>query len=140
MGSHGLGPAGSALGHDVGDMLLVGVADGLTSVVRGGDVVGRWGGDEFLIVPRRFDAPAEAERLAERILERFETDLDLNEDGLTYRARLSIGIGWTPDSGVDSSTLVSAADEALYAAKAAGKGVTRTRWAVPPVDDEADPG
>ena len=125
------------LGHDVGDMLLVGVANGLSSVVRGGDVVGRWGGDEFLIVPRRFDTPDEAERLAERILERFETDLDLDEDGLTYRARLSVGIGWTPDSDVDSSTLVSAADEALYAAKAAGKGVTRIRWVTPPID-EAD--
>jgi diguanylate cyclase (GGDEF)-like protein len=124
------------LGHDVGDMLLVGVAEGLNSVVRGGDVVGRWGGDEFLIVPRRFDTPEQAERLAERILQRFETDLDLNEEGLTYRARLSVGIGWTPDSEVDSSTLVSAADEALYAAKAAGKGVTRTRWIVPSADDD----
>ncbi len=115
------------LGHDVGDMLLIGVANGLNSVVRGGDVVGRWGGDEFLIVPRRFDHPDEAERLAARILTRFETDLDLNEDGLTYRARLSVGIGWTAISDVDSSTLVNAADEALYAAKAAGKGVTRFR-------------
>jgi diguanylate cyclase (GGDEF)-like protein len=114
------------LGHEMGDLLLMGVADGLSDVVRSGDVVGRWGGDEFLVLPHRFQSPEEVEGLAERILERFETDLEL-EDGLLYRARLTVGIGWSSRSQTDADSLVNVADEALYEAKAAGKGIYRFR-------------
>lgn len=114
------------LGHEVGDLLLVGVANGLKDVVRVGDVVGRWGGDEFLAYPLRLESPGAAQNLADRILERFEQDLVL-ESGLQYRARLTVGIGWCPDSRTTATELVSVADAALYEAKAAGKGVHRLR-------------
>lgn len=112
------------LGHEVGDLLLVGVANGLKDVVRVGDVVGRWGGDEFLAYPLRLESQGTAQNLADRILERFEQDLVL-ESGLQYRARLTVGIGWSPDSKTTATQLVSVADAALYEAKAAGKGVHR---------------
>lgn len=116
------------LGHEVGDQLLVGVANELADVVRAGDVVGRWGGDEFLVLPHRLDSKADVIALAHRILERFETELDLG-DGLMYRARLSVGVGWSADSKIDVDGLVRVADEALYSAKAAGKGVVRFHYA-----------
>lgn len=117
------------LGHEVGDLLLIGVAQALTDVVRTHDVVGRWGGDEFLVLASRLESVTAAEELAERILARFEQDLQLTDD-LTFRARLTVGVGWSADSNVDSNTLVRTADEALYEAKAAGKGISRSREAL----------
>lgn len=118
------------LGHEMGDSLLVAVARGLEESVRGGDIVGRWGGDEFLVLPHRAEEAAEATALADRILAHFEEPLEL-ADGCVHRARLTVGVGWTPDSQVDSDMLVRAADEALYEAKAAGKGTVRLRKAEP---------
>ncbi len=112
------------LGHEAGDQLLIGVARGLQEAVRAGDTVGRWGGDEFLILPSRLRSPEEAMALAGRLLRRFETELDL-EPGLSHRARLTVGIGWNTGGAAVADQLIRAADEALYEAKAAGKGVAR---------------
>jgi diguanylate cyclase (GGDEF)-like protein len=114
------------LGHEVGDLLLIGVAKALQEVVRLGDVVGRWGGDEFLVSPQRLESAAAAEALASRILAKFEEDLVL-DSGVSYRARLTVGIGWSSDSTVEHGDLISTADAALYEAKAAGKGIARIR-------------
>lgn len=112
------------LGHEVGDQVLVEVAKGLTAVVGAGALVGRWGGDEFLVVPHDVASQDQAVALAERILDRFEVEIDVG-GGRLHRARLSVGIGWTSDSATGLDELVRNADEALYQAKAAGKGVTR---------------
>ncbi len=114
------------LGHPVGDAVLLAIASGLTTAARAGDVVGRWGGDEFLLLPHRMQASSEAEDLAQRVLKQFESPLEL-DDGLSYRVRVSIGVGWCAASKSDVDELVGAADEALYDAKAAGKGVARLR-------------
>jgi len=112
------------LGHEVGDRLLIRAAEGLSDVVRAGDKVGRWGGDEFLVVPHRLETAEEAVELAERLLARFEDDIDLG-NGLMYRARLSVGVGWSTDSQIAVDGLIGTADRALYEAKAAGKGISR---------------
>lgn len=118
-------------GHEVGDQLLRGIAAALTGIIRAGDVVGRWGGDEFLILPQRLESPAAGVELAERILGRLMEPLVLTEE-VSYRARLSIGIGWSSDSQIDLDGLVRLADEALYEAKAAGKGIVRVKTAPQP--------
>lgn len=112
------------LGHEMGDSLLVAVARALSDVVGAEDVVGRWGGDEFLVLPRRLDEPEEALGLATKILARFAAPLEMS-DGSSYRARLSVGIGWSHDSAIHPDRLVHVADQALYEAKSAGKGVAR---------------
>jgi len=112
------------LGHNVGDEVLIRVTQELTKAVSGSDVVGRWGGDEFLLLPANIGSPEEAITLALKILERFETALKLSGDG-TFRARVSVGVGWTDTSQVESIDLVRAADSALYEAKASGKGTAR---------------
>jgi len=114
------------LGHEVGDRLLIGIAEGLRRAARLSDVVGRWGGDEFLVLPHRIESGEQAQLLGERILEHFSAPLDLGA-GISYRARLSVGLGWSRDSRVDGDHLIRVADRALYDAKAAGKGVVRIR-------------
>lgn len=116
------------LGHEAGDNVLISVAEALSGVLRIGDAVGRWGGDEFLVLPRRLEDPDEALELASRILARFEDPLELADDS-TYRVRLSVGVGWSPDSSVHPDKLVHLADQALYEAKSAGKGLARLRLA-----------
>lgn len=114
-------------GHDVGDMLLVRVAEALSDAVRANDVVGRWGGDEFLVLPHRVASTSEVTELAQRILQRFERPVSLRP-GLEVQASLSIGIGWTnPGDRPELTQLLRAADEALYEAKGAGKGGARLR-------------
>ena len=112
------------LGHEAGDHVLVEVANGLSAVVGSGALVGRWGGDEFLVVPHDLASPDEAVALAERILGHFEVSIEVG-DGQLHRARLSVGVGWSADSSCGVDMVVRTADEALYQAKAAGKGVTR---------------
>lgn len=111
------------LGHEMGDMLLISVANGLKLVAGDTALVGRWGGDEFLVVPSDILSPQDAMKLGSEILERFETEVEL--DGAKYRTRLSVGIGWSDDSATEGTHLVRAADQALYQAKAAGKGTVR---------------
>ncbi len=112
------------LGHAMGDQLLTAVAAGLRAVVRPGDTVGRWGGDEFLIIPDQLASFNDAAALVDRILKHFDSQLDLG-NGVAFRARLTVGVGWCPDSNVDRNELVRAADAALYEAKASGKGIAR---------------
>lgn len=116
------------LGHEFGDQLLIGLANELNAALRVGDTVGRWGGDEFLFLPTRLESAEQAVAVAERVLARFEKKLDLG-GGSLYRARLTVGVGFSADSQIDATELVRTADEALYEAKAAGKGVARLRLA-----------
>ncbi len=109
------------LGHEAGDQFLTQVALLLSRAMRAGDMVGRWGGDEFVVVPYRLESPEEAMFLAERILAAFQQDFEV-ATSVRLRARLSVGIGWTTDSSAEPHELVRAADAALYEAKALGKG------------------
>jgi diguanylate cyclase (GGDEF)-like protein len=129
-------------GHPVGDRLLVALAQRLGSVVRDSDLVVRWGGEEFLIVARESDR-AEAEPVAERILEAIGgTPFDLGE-GITLRRTCSIGwaaLPWireAPGAVSWEETLVLV-DRALYLAKRSGRnqaiGVMPSAHAAPDVD------
>ncbi len=108
------------LGHDVGDEALVAVAQALRASMRTNDLVGRWGGDEFLVVAPNASGPDDARSIAERIMSHFDTDLQLS-DGTVVSCGMSIGVAWTPDGSGGVDALVHRADEALYEAKKAGK-------------------
>lgn len=107
-------------GHGAGDTLLVAVAHCLQTALREADVVGRFGGDEFLAVAHDVSSLADAELLGQRI-----------RDALTSRfaptdaraAVASIGIAWTPvHRTTTAEELVGLADAAMYRSKAAGAG------------------
>ena len=111
------------LGHSIGDDFLVEVGHRLQKASRSGDIVGRWGGDEFLILPRGVEQAEAALGYANRLLEDFLSTIWIEEKPLS--AKLSIGIGWSQDSSITFDDLVELADQAMYDAKASGKRTTR---------------
>jgi diguanylate cyclase (GGDEF)-like protein len=108
------------LGHDVGDALLVEVAERLRSNVRIGDFTARWGGDEFVVCLEDFGEATNAGAAAQKLL------LVLSEKYMVGNSEVyatpSIGIALHPDSGDSAERLVKAADVAMYEAKKRGGG------------------
>ncbi len=115
-----------SFGHDFGDRVLGATALALQDTVRGSDIVARWGGDEFVILPGRIESVEQVTELGARILARFADPLDLG-DGVSHLVTMSVGISWSTDSRVGPEQLVRTADEALYEAKADGKATVRFR-------------
>ncbi len=108
-------------GHDVGDQVLVAVADVLRRCVRQTDVPSRWGGEEFIVSLPNCDAQ-DATVVAERIRATLEQTPVLTAEG-ALAMTASFGVAsWSPADGpFDVDTLVKRSDEALYAAKAGGR-------------------
>jgi diguanylate cyclase (GGDEF)-like protein/PAS domain S-box-containing protein len=111
------------LGHPAGDALLEAVAGRLRNRIRTGDLVARLGGDEFAILQFSEDQPADAESLAQRILEALRQPYDI--EGQPAIVSVSIGIAIASESGVSADMLLKCADLALYRAKADGRGTYR---------------
>ncbi|HEY4021194.1 MAG TPA: GGDEF domain-containing protein [Pseudonocardiaceae bacterium] len=115
-------------GHQAGDEVLRAVADTLRAELRGSDLIGRFGGEEFtMLLPETTVAAATliADRLRHRISERVAAHLC---DGDQAPVTASIGIAEHPRHGSTVETLIRAADTALYDAKAAGRDRTRVAW------------
>lgn len=110
------------LGHAAGDRYLVLVSQLLRRQVRTLDVVGRLGGDEFLVVLPMTN-PAEAAGFVERVQAGF-ADLvaEYPEFGI---GTLSMGMAEAPHDGLTPAAVMAAADAALYAAKRVGGGVVK---------------
>ncbi|SNT06900.1 diguanylate cyclase (GGDEF) domain-containing protein [Asanoa hainanensis] len=104
-----------ALGHAVGDQLLVEVSGRLTQAVDRHDVVARLGGDEFAILTPRLHDAAGARALADRVVAALAEPVAL--DGLPLDVSGSIGIALFPEHGDDFATLMRHADVAMYDAK-----------------------
>ena len=107
-------------GHDVGDEMLVAVADRLREVVRETDDIARMGGDEFAVILPNVIEP-EAQLVAERILAALS-----DRDSFRLQMGASVGIAWQGPAARDAAALVRRADEAMYRAKSAGGGATAT--------------
>jgi diguanylate cyclase (GGDEF)-like protein/PAS domain S-box-containing protein len=107
-------------GHAAGDKLLTDIAECLQHAVRGRDVIGRIGGDEFLALSCGVSTPDQARALADRIAdalaERFA--------GVATRTAIaSLGVAWVPGgSEVGADHLIGAADAAMYESKSEGHG------------------
>jgi diguanylate cyclase (GGDEF)-like protein len=102
-------------GHDVGDLVLRGVAERLTGSLRAADTVARIGGDEFVILADALRAGPDAIALADKIRTAVGTPFAL--PGGDAAVTVSIGIGLYPDDGRDAEGLLRAADVAMYRAK-----------------------
>ena len=122
------------LGHPMGDALLKIVAQRLARVVGSRGQVGRLGGDEFIvIVPDASDHSLLAD-LADAVIARLSLPYVI--DDCTIQIGATIGIAMAPSDGTCPDELTRNADLALYAAKAAGKGVHR--FYTPEMHREAD--
>jgi diguanylate cyclase (GGDEF)-like protein/PAS domain S-box-containing protein len=102
------------LGHAAGDRLLQHVASRLGESARESDVVGRLGGDEFLIICPRVDNAVDAARLAERFAESLAGTVRLGQHD--YQPLASIGVAWA-HGGEDADAIIARADEAMYVVK-----------------------
>ncbi len=117
-------------GHAAGDTVLQIIASGIASVVRPYDSVGRYGGEEFLIVAPGCDLTKAAE-LAERVRSHV-AGCSIVVGGATVRVSLSLGVA-TGQAAAESDKLLHAADAAMYQAK--NKGRNRVE---PGVDHSSD--
>ena len=106
-------------GHVVGDAVLQYVSRCISSALRVSDVVGRYGGEEFLLVLPRADSNGGRE-VAERVRAAVSAQ-PIDEHGTDVRVTLSLGVASSSPDAVDSAALVQAADQALYRAKANGR-------------------
>jgi diguanylate cyclase (GGDEF)-like protein/PAS domain S-box-containing protein len=107
------------LGHAVGDLLLKGVAERLSSCLGEGDTLARLGGDEFMILLCGLHNIEEAAKYAERILQVVRPSFRFDDQELHITT--SIGISFYPHDGKDADTLIKNSDIALYRAKAHGR-------------------
>jgi diguanylate cyclase (GGDEF)-like protein/PAS domain S-box-containing protein len=107
-----------SLGHDVGDTLLIVAAQRLAGAVRGGDLVGRVGGDEFVVVMRDLADPAEAVRVAWRLVEAFRPPFPTLLGELFCTASIGVAVSQAASEPAD---LLREADTAMYAAKNDGR-------------------
>jgi diguanylate cyclase (GGDEF)-like protein/PAS domain S-box-containing protein len=110
-------------GYEVGDRLLLMVANKLKNSVRGSDTVSRQSGDEFLILLSEIRDVNVAPRVSGEILESLADPFEI--DGHTINITASIGFACYPQDGGDFDTLLRNADIAMYAAKRAGKNTYR---------------
>jgi diguanylate cyclase (GGDEF)-like protein len=110
-------------GHLAGDEVLRGLATELRQQVRGSDVVGRFGGEEFVVLLPRADAD-EAYKIAERLRHRASV-MGVYADGVALDVTISIGLAVLGTHGQDLFELLAAADLALYRAKAEGRDQVR---------------
>lgn len=112
-----------SLGHDAGDDLLVQVSRRLREIVHNTDTVARLGGDEFVVLLRDVEGEAAPQKIAADILSRLVEPFALAV--AEARISTSIGIALCPVHGKSREALLKAADEAMYAAKSAGRGTWR---------------
>jgi diguanylate cyclase (GGDEF)-like protein len=108
-----------SFGHDVGDMLLIEVANRIRQAVRVTDIVARIGGDEFTILIEETSHKNELLTLAEKIQLAIEPVITIHDHELYIT--VSVGIAYFPECGLEIQTLMKSADIALYKAKEFGR-------------------
>jgi diguanylate cyclase (GGDEF)-like protein/PAS domain S-box-containing protein len=104
-------------GHLYGDVVLAAVADKLRMQFRSTDIVGRIGGDEFLVFLKNVNSRTQLETQAAALQHAFASGKELD-----YRISCSIGAATYPEDGAGIDLLFQNADTALYRAKRQGKG------------------
>lgn len=115
----GFKPVNDQYGHAVGDKLLIEVAQRLKSCVRAGDTVSRLGGDEFVLLFSDLDNVRECDHAIGRVISVLTSPFRIAGHEISISA--SIGVTLYPQDGSDSDTLLRHADQAMYAAKQAGR-------------------
>jgi diguanylate cyclase (GGDEF)-like protein len=112
-------PVNDTLGHNIGDLVLVSIAQRLQAAVRESDTVARIGGDEFVVLLPVIETRQDASIVAEKIRLALEQPFEIN--GHTIQIGCSLGIAVYPEHGEDEISLMKNADSAMYQAKQNGR-------------------
>ena len=115
----GFKPVNDRFDHDVGDQLLVAIAQRMKEVLRDGDTISRIGGDEFVAVLVDLDQEQDCLPVLERLLEAASSQFVV--DGNRLQVSASIGVTFFPKDDVDADQLMRHADQAMYQAKQSGR-------------------
>ncbi len=116
-------------GHDAGDAVLQAVAGRMRAAIREADAIGRYGGEEFLLVLAPASS-AEAAGVAERV-RRGVADTPIPAGRAVLSVTVSVGVASAPGYGSNPTALISTADAALYRAKASGRNRIETARGLP---------
>jgi diguanylate cyclase (GGDEF)-like protein len=128
----GFKPVNDTFGHSSGDIVLKQVGERLKSVLRAGDMVGRIGGDEFVLMVTASPSDEAVAQVARRVIDEISRPYEI--DGRGVGISCSIGIVFYPDSGAHTK-LIARADAAMYAAKRSGGSCYS--FYVPSMDEDA---
>ncbi|WP_303292273.1 diguanylate cyclase [Marinobacter sp. SS5-14b] len=112
-------PVNDTYGHQAGDELLRIVAQRLKHCIRSGDVVGRRGGDEFVIITGPLQGEDNARHIAEKVVQVLNETFHVQNVNLQIGA--SVGVALYPDNGVTAEDLLKKADAAMYKVKSSGR-------------------
>lgn len=102
-------------GHDIGDRVLITVANRLQSFVRGEDIVSRWGGDEFVCILLNIHLDSDVISLAEKMVKRIAEPCEFN--GVVLSISATVGIALCPRDGETADVLFKQVDRAMYRSK-----------------------
>ncbi len=108
-----------SMGHEVGDNLLIQVAQRIQKNIHHGDMLGRLSGDEFIVLLAELQTIEEIKPIVENLVREFRLPFDLHGQSLTMT--LSIGVAIHPDDGNNASQLLRQADAAMFYAKNNGR-------------------
>jgi diguanylate cyclase (GGDEF)-like protein len=111
-------------GHPVGDQMLKAISSRMTDCLRSADTLARVGGDEFVIILEELQDHSDASGVADKLIAAACRAVDLPQGRM--QVGVCIGIAFSPLHGGDSRSLIRHADDAMYAAKAAGGNCWRT--------------
>lgn len=111
------------LGHDIGDQLLIAVAERLRQSLRQSDLLARIGGDEFTVILNGAQTRETAGKVAQNIINCISPTYEI--EGHTLQIGASIGVAFYPDDAKELGTLMRLADTAMYLAKSGGRNTYR---------------
>jgi diguanylate cyclase (GGDEF)-like protein/PAS domain S-box-containing protein len=111
--------ANDLLGHDIGDLLLIEAARRIGACVRQSDTVARLGGDEFTAILPEIDDVSHIETIAQKVIDALAAPFRLGNEVIYLSA--SIGVTQYPADAISAEELIRNADQAMYAAKSAGR-------------------
>ncbi|MFC3282620.1 putative bifunctional diguanylate cyclase/phosphodiesterase [Litchfieldella rifensis] len=130
-------PINDSFGHTSGDELLIEISRRLKRLMRANDLTARFGGDEFVIALSGLGTAEKAGKVARKVLDDIVQPFEL-DNGQRVNVSVSIGIAFTGDHSVTGTTLLDAADTAMYEAKQRGKNCIAFADVISPTADGED--